>query len=715
MPLRNPTWPNHQISPANEKPSSDLRSPEDNLTLWQFMTVSWMSPLIRTGYSRQLNDDDVWSLGYEFQHDLLHNQFADLGGSVTKRLLVANSQDIVINFVLAVIETVANLAGPVLLQQLLQSMEDRNASSSQATKRCYERSRGEMLTMLHAKTLSRKRFGNSAQSAITSDDEDSNNFHPSKTESSGPLRALLARIEQLVRNKRKQEHKPTAPTSTGKLFNMMRNDVYEISQRFWEIQTLVTTPLNLILSIILVWKLIGWPCLVGVSTILIAQGINALLTRALLKWERIRRSATDGKLQKITQFIEAIRHLRWYGWQKFWQRSIIEARQRELYLRVVTSLWRILISFTNNLSSGMFPVVAFWAYVTLAGKPLRVDVAFPALQLFTMLESSLRIVPLLITIFLNAKIAMDRIEGFMREPDKEESNDFNPDTRIFKSTRSLAGEVDLATPDQYPLVLDKASFNWPGTSKSVLNDISLQCPMGITLVCGKVGVGKSSLLQGLLGEMDMHRGSISRSHAAIGYCSQTPWLQSMSIKENITFFSPHDDDRYSHVLKACALNKDLSAFKYGDLSNIGENGIGLSGGQKMRVALARALYSQAKILLLDDPLSALDQQTAESVVQECFTGSLMKDRAVVLVTHRPDLCQGIAKQTIEILDDGTARVHDQATGAFGSLSNVECTVSTEDGERDNKNQEANDPPQKFIEDEHRAHGGVRFGVYWAYM
>lgn len=136
-------------------------------------------------------------------------------------------------------------ATPVLLQQLLQSMEDRNAPLSQATKyavltlfvrliacqsgvfslwfsrRCYERSRGEMLTMLHAKTLSRKRFGSSAQSAVTSDD-DSNNLHPSKTENRGPVRALVARVTQLIRNKRKREHKPTAPTSTGKLFNMMR-------------------------------------------------------------------------------------------------------------------------------------------------------------------------------------------------------------------------------------------------------------------------------------------------------------------------------------------------------------------------------------------------------------------------------------------------------------------------------------------------------------
>ena len=480
-------------------------------------------------------------------------------------------------------------------------------------------------------------------------------------------------------------------------------------------ETIVTTPLNLILSIAVTSKLIGWPCLVGVSAVLIGQGVNALLTRALLKWERIRRSATDKKLQKITQFVEAIRHLRWYGWQMFWQRDINEARQRELYLRVITSLWQIMIHFTNNFSSAMFPVVAFWAYASLAGKPLTVDVAFPALQLFTILKASLREVPRLITVFLNANVAMGRIEGFMSEPDKDESNEAVPDTRALQPKRSLASDMEITVTDQYPIVVESASLAWPGTSRLVLNNLGIRFPIGITLVCGKVGAGKSALLQGLLGEMDMPQGIVSRSQAMIGYCSQNPWLQSMSIRENIMFFSPRDDARYMHVLQACELTKDLSGFKDGDLSDIGENGIGLSGGQKMRVALARALYSRAKILLLDDPLSALDQQTAESVVQQCFTGSLMKDRTVVLVTHRADLCKGIAKQIVEILEDGKAQVHEQAMDASTGSFSTEPYEPTRDGEMYKKDREAISPPQKFLEEEHRAHGGVRFGVYWEYM
>ena len=371
------------------------------------------------------------------------------------------------------------------------------------------------------------------------------------------------------------------------------NDVYEVSQRyncdlqalrktyandsvsrFWEFKRILTTPLTLILAVILIWKLIGWPCLFGVLTVFIAQALNAFVTRILLRWEKVRRKATDTKLQKITQFVEAIRHLRWYGWQDFWREQIMESRQNELKLRVITSLWRSAISFINTFASGLFPVAAFYAYTVWAGMTLRIDVAFPALQLFSMLEGSLREIPDLITTLLNAKIAVNRIEDFMAEPNKEDPS-------------ALRGPPDTQ------LRLENASFSWPGLPDRVLRDISLSFPVGLSVVCGKVAAGKTALLQGLLGELDRHEGKVELPQEIIGYCAQTPWLQSMNIRENILFSSPFEEIRYKRVVEACALTQDLASFKNGDLSNIGENGIGLSGGQKARVALARAVYSRA--------------------------------------------------------------------------------------------------------------------------
>ncbi|KAL8717196.1 MAG: hypothetical protein Q9225_005544 [Loekoesia sp. 1 TL-2023] len=562
--------------------------------------------------------------------------------------------------------------------------------------------------MLYEKTLSRKIIGESALSKkVDSVEEELDHIGPecntvldaSGDRSRNPL-GPIKRFGRYLMSKiwKNSTHENVKhPASIGKIYNLMRNDVYEVAQRFWEFQSLIRVPLSLVLSIVLVWKLIGWPCFFGVVTVVVAQSINALITRVLLRYERKRRAATDQKLKKVTQYVSAIRHLRWYGWQDSWQNQIMQARQQELRFFVITGLLRTMINVTNYLASDLFPVAAFFAYTILAGKPLRIDIAFPALQLFSMLESSLRKVPRLITVLLNAKIAVDRIEDFMGEPDKD-------DTMVRSSLRGRS-----------QIKLQDASFAWPGTSHQVLHNISLEFPTGLTVVCGKVAAGKTALLQALLGELERQGGDVVLPNDTVGYCAQTPWLQSMSIRDNILFTSPYEEVRFRKVLEACALIQDLAAFKDGDMTNIGENGVGLSGGQKARVALARAIYSQAKVLYLDDPLSALDHQTAGIVVRKCLCGPLTEGRTIVLVTHRTALCQNMAKQVIEVFE-GKARVLDQNALMTSDLSRVMSTDSADQSKQDQQEDvdEATEA-EKFIEDEKRAHGGVKAAVYWEYV
>ena len=447
----------------------------------------------------------------------------------------------------------------------------------------------------------------------------------------------------------------------------------------------------------LVWKLLGWPCLLGVSTVIAAQLLNIIFIRILLRLERVRRIATDTRLQVSSQFIEAIRHLRWYDWQRSWMENILDARQKELSLRIITGLWNVAISTTNSLAGGLFPVVAFAAYTLLAGLPLRVDVAFPALQLFNMLDTSLRELPDLIRVLLNANVALGRIEDFMNEPDREEPS----------FSRGLEGVA---------VKFHNASFAWPGVSQNVLEDVNLNFTTGLSLVTGRVGQGKSALLQATLGELDRRGGYIDHPDESIGYCSQLPWLQSMSIRDNILFSAPYDAERYRQVLHACALLPDLASFKHGDLSNIGENGIGLSGGQKARVALARATYSRSRILLLDDPLAALDHDTATSIVRRLFNGSLTHGRTVILVTHRVDLCVHLAYQVIDV-SERKARIINK-TALMSAQDQQDRSMSPEPSEDTLNKQdedEANAVPDKFIEEEHRAQGGVMASVYWQYV
>ncbi|KAL8924299.1 MAG: hypothetical protein Q9208_004080 [Pyrenodesmia sp. 3 TL-2023] len=257
MPLRDPYLPVDRIAPAFEKPDHLLRSPEDNLTLWQFMSVSWMSPMISVGAKRQLNSEDVWKLGFEFQHRLLHEKFRDLGGSVVRRLLSANGVDLVILLSLGTVQTLSRFAEPVLLQQLLLSMEDVSAPRSKAvtfavlslfvrlvacqssvfslwfSRRSYERSRGEMITMLYEKTLSRKIVGELALSEKpNASGEDLNGaVVDSSITDEGPD-SLWKKIQEPVRKfgrfLKSKFRKPSTqedtkqPASIGKVYNLMR-------------------------------------------------------------------------------------------------------------------------------------------------------------------------------------------------------------------------------------------------------------------------------------------------------------------------------------------------------------------------------------------------------------------------------------------------------------------------------------------------------------
>ena len=272
MPLRDPALSKLEICLPFEPPTHQLRSPEDCLTLWQFMTVSWMSPLISLGAARQLNDEDIWSLAFEFQHHILHDRFRELKGSVVTRLLAANGLDLVITTFLGIVESLASMdlmcghvsssssspdigfSTPVLLQRLLQTMEDINSRRSDAvtyallsllvrlvacqssvfslwfSRRCYERSRGEMITMLYEKTLARKIVGAPKQfDAVRLPGTDGvAEADGSKSRSQAFSRRFYTAMKRTLNLKTKNPESQTLkeikePASTGKILNLMRH------------------------------------------------------------------------------------------------------------------------------------------------------------------------------------------------------------------------------------------------------------------------------------------------------------------------------------------------------------------------------------------------------------------------------------------------------------------------------------------------------------
>jgi len=614
---------------------------------------------------------------------------------------------------------------PILLQQILRTIQDENSPREATLKyailmfvaemvtnvvdllsnwygrRGYERSRGEMITMLYEKSLSRKVV------SISSKPEDDKAIN-----GNGTTKAVEHSIAQKIKSYMMSWFRQTpqsvegntddeeddedegAKASTGKVMNLMRSDAYEVAQLFWEFGEVIQAPVRLIFCALLIYKLLGWSCLLAASTVVIGQVVQLLLAKASIPWSKARRAASDDKIHKVSEVVESIRHLRWYGWQDVWLTRIMEVRQKELRLRVIMYLWSTAETVFSAFSSGMFPLFAFYGYTTLAGKSLTVDIAFPALELFQMLEWDLEEIPRYVQAYLDAWVAMGRIEEFMREPDKDEGIEQLIST----------GEIRM----------DNASFAWPGASQPVLHGITLNMTAGLNVICGEVGSGKSALLLSILGEMDQLKGNYHRTNESVAYCGM-PWLQSMSIRDNILFSAHLNEERYQKVLEACALLPDMSEFKHGDKSLIGENGVGLSGGQKARVSLARAVYSNAQILLLDDPLAALDHQTAEWIVRKCFKGPLLEGRTIVLVTHRVALCLGQADQALEISTGGHAKSIDPKASGYLEAHSTEEDENEEKLKLANEEQKAGNAPEKFMEEEHRSRGGVKLSVYWEYI
>lgn len=372
---------------------------------------------------------------------------------------------------------------------------------------------------------------------------------------------------------------------------------------------------------------------------------------------------------------------------------------------------------------------------------LTPSIAFTAIGIFANLEVTLSVIPELTTDLIDAYISISRIERYLESPEISKNSTDTPD-----------------------IAFDNASIAWPSDEKKeaddqryVLRNLNLSFPQGeLSVVSGKTGTGKSLLLAAILGEVDVLSGKISaprpptteerHDHLAtrdnwilptsIAFVAQIPWIENASIKDNILFGLPFDEQRYHKVIEVCALRKDLEMLTDGEDTEIGANGINLSGGQRWRVTFARALYSRAGILILDDIFSAVDAHVGRFLFEKGLTGELGVGRTRILVTHHVALVKSKTKYVVE-LGDGTVEncgLVDDLEEA-GTLDRIvshqeteheiqedeDSTAVNSEEPSDNEAMEqlkkviSKQAPKKFVEDEAREHGRVKGAVYKAYL
>ncbi|XP_070573726.1 ATP-binding cassette sub-family C member 9-like [Ptychodera flava] len=300
-------------------------------------------------------------------------------------------------------------------------------------------------------------------------------------------------------------------------------------------------------------------------------------------------------------------------------------------------------------------------------------------------------------------------------------------------------------PQEVAIKITNGNFAWDVDSMApIVSDLDLEIPTGkLTMVVGLVGSGKSSLLSAILGEMTTVSGSVlfNKDHNTVSYGAQKAWLQNASLRDNILFGEPYDQKRYKAVVKACALQPDIDILPAGDKTEIGEKGINLSGGQKQRVSVARAIYSRADIVILDDPLSALDVHVGRQLFNEGIMELLIdKKRTTLLVTHQLQYLQ-YADQVL-VMDSGKISLHgnlkeiaaedpelyEQWQEKIQLISESEESESEDDtvemeriklkqqiSVHESEDKKAQDKEGgKLIQREERERGSVSWRMYWAY-
>lgn len=393
----------------------------------------------------------------------------------------------------------------------------------------------------------------------------------------------------------------------------------------------------------------------------------------------------DGKAHLLTEALQGMRQIKYSALEQHWEGLIFKSRGEELAQYWKASLFMVGVMIIMNMGPLLLACVAQSVYAWEQGGNIKASVIFASLGLFDQLDEATALLPLLQVYMMEAWTSCVRLEKYFLQPDK----------------------APVATPGE-AITFDNATVAWPKKeepdqdgapqqteSRSILRDISLQFPEGkLSIIAGKTGSGKSLLLAAILGEVKLLSGTIKVPEAPAekefdearpippeqwvipsltAFVSQTPWIETGTVRDNITFGLPFVESRYRKVMQACSLEKDIELLNEGDETEVGPKGVTLSGGQRWRVALARALYSRAGIMILDDVLSAVDAHVGRCIVDQALTGELAEGRTRILATHHAEMCLPRASYLV--------RLHEGAVESTEAITPADPIMTSTSGSK----------------------------------
>ncbi|XP_050173260.1 multidrug resistance-associated protein 1 [Myiozetetes cayanensis] len=426
-------------------------------------------------------------------------------------------------------------------------------------------------------------------------------------------------------------------TSTvGEIVNLMSVD----AQRFMDLATYInmiwSAPFQVILALYLLWQNLGPSVLAGVAVMILLVPINAVMAMKTKTYQVAQMKSKDNRIKLMNEILNGIKVLKLYAWELAFREKVLEIRQKELQVLKKSAYLAAMATFTWVCAPFLVALSTFAVYVTIdKTNILDAQKAFVSLALFNILRFPLNMLPMVISNIVEASVSLKRLRVFLSH------EELDPDSIIRGPTTEAEGCI----------VVKNATFSWSKTDPPLLNSINFTVPEGsLVAVVGQVGCGKSSLLSALLGEMDKKEGYVVVK-GSVAYVPQQAWVQNATLEDNIIFGREMNESRYKRVIEACALLPDIEILPSGDKTEIGEKGVNLSGGQKQRVSLARAVYCNADVYLLDDPLSAVDAHVGKHIFEKVIgPKGILKNKTRVLVTHAINYLPQM--DTILVMTDG---------------------------------------------------------------
>ncbi|XP_077229019.1 putative ABC transporter C family member 15 isoform X2 [Tasmannia lanceolata] len=676
-----------------------------NAGIWGRLTFRWLNPLFEKGRTGKLELHHVPSVP---KFETAENSFSSLqeafskqkteGSTLPNAVIRSIWRPLAINAVFAGINTLSSYMGPFLITNFVDFLARKDENSSQNF--------GYILAFLFffakmIESLSQRQWYFEAHRI-----------------------GIQVRAALMVAIYRKLLSTKPGGMSNGTIINFLNVDVERIADFCWYVHGIWLLPIQVTLALALLYRNLGGAASVAaLFATLIIMVSNTPLANLQEKFHSKIMEAKDSRIRAISEALKCMRILKFQSWETTYLNKILKLREIERnwlqrYLYTCST-----VAFLFWASPTLVSVMTFGVCI-IVKVPLTSGRVLSALAIFRILQEPIYNLPELISMMIQTKVSIDRIQDFIKKDEQKK-----PVCNYIPKESDVAIEIEIG------------EYAWESSSNlnkpTIKIDEKIKIMKGEKIaVCGSVGSGKSSLLCSIIGEIPRICGGGVKVFGSKAYVPQSAWIQTGSVRENVLFGKKLERNFYEEVLEACALNRDIEIWGDGDLSVVGERGMNLSGGQKQRIQIARAIYSDSDVYLLDDPFSAVDAHTGAHLYKECLM-RLLADKTVIYITHQLEFLD--ASDLVLVMRDGkiiqSGKYEDLITDTNGELvrqmaahnqslrqvtphqddNSLKCEChkieESELKEEKSNNHNSNSKLSERIQEEERESGRVKWSVY----